>query len=222
MTLARCDLNRERDPVDPVQERSQRRHLLGPKRKAGLDAPRVFHEEGGRRGLRDGCRVRRTPIGQGQGGQGHAALHPQIQRLAAGYEDFELRTGRHKGRHAGRRRHQVLEIVEDEQEFPRAEIGHDSFGKRVPPTLVKLQEARNGGVELGRFVEECPVHKPRAVRKLRFDAPGGGQGQARLPDSSRPGQRHQLDRRFEEERPDGLELVLPVYQGRRVRQNRRR
>ena len=137
----------------------------------------AFAEEGGRLG-RDVHRRNRP---------GH--LPTDSQRLAAGGQHADLGAlGEHERGQSGGRPHQVLAIVEHQQEALGPQLGGQRVfagPARLLPDAKAVHHRRHQQPGVG---ERRQLHQPDAVREVVDQLRGGLQGQPRLAGASRTGQ----------------------------------
>jgi hypothetical protein len=139
-----------------------RRHELQRQRQAVYRAAHVCqHGRGRQRVLR--CGVHRSQAvdeeldgfgpqyvvgagvrcGHGQRGDVDAVLGLDGQRSAAGRQHMEIRTARHQLRHVGGCIDHLLEVVEDEQDRPVADVRRGGSDRRSGSHLVDPQGGKN-------------------------------------------------------------------------------
>jgi hypothetical protein len=93
VSLGGGDPNRERETVEPVQERGEGGRLRRGERQIWLDAPGVLQEHRRRRRLHHRCGIRCPQIRQGQPHHRQPVFQAELQRLAARDQHLERRRG---------------------------------------------------------------------------------------------------------------------------------
>src|SRR5581483_10372271 len=199
------ELEREREPVQPVADLGHGRRALLGELEPRVDRTRPRREQPNRV-VRDdllegACRARRR-----QRGDRVLVLGGQPQRRAAGRQHAEAGRAAEELRDPRRRVDQLLEVVEHEQERLRAELSRDRAGaldlERVSDLL---------GHEL-RIAQRREVDEAR--RQLGGELFGDGDREARLAGAARTGQRDE-PRVAAEQRGDRRELEPAPDQRRR-------
>ena len=93
-------------------------------------------------------------------------LAGEAQDVAAGDEHREARAGGQQGGDLGRGRHDVLEVVEDEQHVPLAQILGQAVAQGAAAHLAQTQRLGDGGDDETRLAEGVEGHEPDPVREL--------------------------------------------------------
>lgn len=170
---------RQRQAVEAATEGRDVGGVAGRDRERGVARRHAPHEEGDRRRARDGVR---RGIVRREGERGHRVrpLAAQPERRPACHQHGQLRAGVQQRRERPRRRQEVLEIIEAEEERPPAQ-------RPAQAPLAHPQRPRDRRQELGRVGEGGQRHERDAVRVVRGQRGGDGQREAGLADAARPG-----------------------------------
>jgi hypothetical protein len=112
-------------------------------------------------------------------------LASDVERLAAGHEQAESRTGAEQIGNTGRRLHDVLEVVEEEEHRPIAEV--------VCQLLLGAQNPRRGLEYQPRVAERGQRHPPDAVLVVGGELAGHLNRKASLARPSSAGESQQSD-----------------------------
>ena len=184
----RGELDRERDAIEAGAESACDRMRRIGEREVGLFEPRTVDEERDRIGKRRiGIHVIR-----GERCQRKHLFAGRVEVLAAGREDGDARRMRqHRSGEARARVDQVLAVVEDDEKAPVRDL-----------RAHRLHQARLVVHAQSECLGDRPGHQPCVGQRGQIDEPGavgvvvedvGGdlQRQARLPNASRTGDRHQ-------------------------------
>ena len=106
-------LDRERQPVETATDLGDSAGVVHAQLELSVVAARALEEQRAGRGLLDRCRL--ALRWHRQRGHRVTVLRPQSQTLAAGRQHLQRRAGGQQIAHQGRRREQMLEVVEHEQ-----------------------------------------------------------------------------------------------------------
>ena len=157
--------------------------------EASVVAAGALDEQRAGRGLRDGARV--GLCWEFERGDGVALLGLQSQRLAAGRDHGQRRSGGQQLADQRGRRQQVLEVVEHQQPVLRAEETLDRMLEGLP---LEWRDA-HGLCDRARNVLDTggrgERNEPGAVPILALKPPRHLERQPRLPHPARPGERDQ-------------------------------
>ena len=225
LRLRRRELQRQRQPRQPPAERRHVRRVLPGQAEPGRGRPRPLDEE------RSCGRARDLPLGgragrgrQRERGDGVLDLPPHPQRGSAGGQHRQARADLYQPRKLRCRRQQVLEVIQDEQEFLLPQVPGEC--------LVRGQAVRYGRAERA---EHRLGHERRVFDRGETDegdavgeAPGGQRGprrfdgEAGLADPAGAGEREEPRFGLRQQARDLPELpTAPHERRRRVRQRRR-
>ena len=217
----RGKLDGQRHPVQPRGDPADRRRVGVRELEGGSHRAGTGHEQLGRFEPLQRCRGHGAQFGRqvqafelreargirwrGQSGHGELLLAVDAQRSPAGDEDPQARrAGEHLGQHRGRVDH-LLEVVEDEQHLAVAQRLGDAVDHGPVRLVGHADRSSDGRRDQLPFTDRLQRDEPDPVGEVV----GGGrrnlQGQPRLADAARPGERQQARPAQEPERL--LELV---------------
>ncbi len=207
----RSQLDRQGQPVEPRADLADDRRRLvieaeaGPRLTPALDEER--HCGGGHRTGRPGRQRERR--------HGQELLATDPQRLAARHEECELRASADQLGGVIGGRHHLFEVVEDEEELARPKV----LGERVPQVVVaRHREASRLGdrdEDGDGFARLRQVDEEDAVGVVLEDVRRRLDGQSRLADPARAGERHEPDRVAPKQPRELVELGRATDQRRR-------
>ena len=138
-------LDSQGQPVQEAADRRERGRIGGGDPEVGLDLLRTLHEEAHRatRGqildVEGACET-----GQRQRGDGDDTLAGHVLRRPADGEDLEPRARGKQGGHEGRRRCHVLEVVEQQQHMPAAQVLRQALERRPASSGLDPQRLGDG------------------------------------------------------------------------------
>jgi hypothetical protein len=152
-------------------------------------------------------------VGHREGGDGVLALAPDPQGRAAGDEHGEVRAGAEQVDHLGRRFGHVLEVIEQQEGFPFAQVLAEDLQRVHARSFPQAQGPRDGRHHERRVAQGRQGDEGHAVGEVaaaglarRFD------GQAGLADAPGTRERQQPDGRPAEQADYLLHLALPAQQ----------
>ena len=138
--------------------------------------------------------TRACGIGQRQRLDRKLVLPAHMQRRPAGHQHLQPATRRQQlGHHRGRGQ-QVLEVVEQQQHLPAAQMRGERLEQRLAAHLGDPQRPRDGGRNQGGIAQRGQGHDEDPVGVGATEVLGHVQGQTRLADPARAGQREQPHR----------------------------
>ena len=187
----RRQLDRQRDPIQTPADLGHRRSVVvtDPKVRGHLPGPHLKQP----RRVRCRDRAGGVSIGVGHRQSGHLERRLTLddQRHAAGGQHVQLRTRRRQLADQLRTRlHQVLAIVEHNQQMPCMKLLGERVGQRLLGSLVDVHRPTNGRCHQPGFAHPLQVHPTGPVGKPRRHVPDDLHRQPRLAAATRTGQRH--------------------------------
>ena len=206
------------DPVQPAAQLGHRPRVLGAQREARPGGAGALHEESHRLVRGQGLRRVRALGRRLQGRRAPDRLTGHPQRLAARGQDAHARAGAQEGvRQRGAGRHEVLAVVQHQQQALLRQGRRERGRRGLPGTLADAQGARHGLGDEGRVGQRGQLDQPHPAR-----VPGQGplrdlQGEARLAGAPGAGDRQQR-RRLEAPRQLRERRAAPDEAARRARQ----
>lgn len=108
----------------------------------------------------------------------------------------------------------MLKVIEAEQEVLVSKVGDEEVQQWPCPALFDVKPLSDGGQDQGGVAEGGQRNEEDAIGKISQDLRRDMHGQARLADTSGPGQRDQAYFRTREERTDGSDLLLTTNERR--------
>jgi hypothetical protein len=208
------ELDGERQTVEPPADlRYGMRTVIIIEAYPGLERGRPLSEELDRRiGAHRGSRLTRGRIGRAQRRNGELTLHGESQREPTRHEN--LRVGARGGQHrdALRSAHEVLEIIQHEQDSPLAQMLDHGIEDRL------LRVCRDGECLRDRRDDECGIDDGRerdvyhTIAELRAAARRRLDRERGLARSARTGQRQQTHIIVPQQRLELRQIVVAADQ----------
>ncbi len=182
-------LDRERNAFDRGQDLGQRARVVFRE----LDAGRARQEQRQRAALTQGFDVRGVGRGHGQGSELEGRFARDAQHLARGHEEARIGCEREPGGDgASARRHQLLEVVEYEQNPAARFQGVRDAHHQVPrASEAHAQQRANPGAQLFEAMCRTQIDEPTPWPSVQPGFLGVALGQAGLAHAWRPQNRHQ-------------------------------
>ena len=205
------ELDRERQPVEPRADLADDGGRLVVEAEARPRLTPALHEERDRRGAHRAGRAGR----QRERRHGQELLAADPQCLAARHEEREPRALPDQLRGVVGCRHHLFEVVEHEEEPARPEVRRERLAQVV---IARDREARRLGdrhEDGGRLARVREIDEEDAVGVVLEGVRRRLDGQPRLADPARSGQRHEPDRVAAKQARELLELGRAPHQRRR-------
>ncbi len=152
-------------------------------------------------------------VGKRQRRNREAVLAGEAQDVAAGDEHREARAGGQQGSDLGRGRHDVLEVVEDEQHLPLAQIIGQAVAQGTAAHLAQTQRLGDGGDDETRLAEGVEGHEPDPVRERIGHLGRDLDGQPGLANPAGAGEGQQADVGAEQQGGGRGSLALAADEG---------
>jgi hypothetical protein len=212
----RCQLDREGQSVKPPADLGDGRGGLVGDGEVRVDAPGPFDKQAHRLvlahaiGRREMARIRSRERGDRE-----FVLHRDVQGDPTGDEHGQIGAFLDERGDVDRRRNDLLEIVEDEENVLAAQRGRQTLEGRSVRCFTETECIGDGPKNPRRIANRRQRYEVDAIRKPADQVRGDLERQARLADPRWPGHRDQAYRRIEELRTRLRPLVLPTDKGRR-------
>ena len=186
--------DRQRQPIDTPADRRDRGVAGVAQLELRIVRPCALREQ------RDGVPVRRRPAtgtavsSYGERRNGVALLGVQGERLAAGREHDDARTGPKHAAYEGCRPQHVLAVVHHEQQMLARQKAFDRLLGRFAGERHDAKRADDRRGNLLRPLQSGERHEARPIGEVPRRAARGLNRESRLAHTSRPGERQQPDR----------------------------
>ncbi len=180
----RCQLDGERQAVEPAADVDDERHALVVQREMRVHRPHAGLEQGHRAEL---ARAARRRLGRhGQRYEPVLLLGRQVQRFLAGRQHRDVRRLPHDGLHQRRDRiEKVLAVVEHQQRSPRRHGGDQLVLRRTSPCQCDAERLRDAVGQQQGIGQTGQLDHPRAVRPAAGHCVRRRLRQAALADAAR-------------------------------------
>ena len=198
--------------------------LLGVSRNSGLHRLRPLQEEPDGRVPREVAALRQMPqVRHGQRRHRALVLAGDAEGRPARHQDRERGAGAEEIGDQGGRRQQVLEVVEDEQETLRTEVGDQPLAERPLAGIRQVERLGDRRGDQAGVAERGQPDEPDPVREAAAQVAGHLEREAGLPHAAGSGERDEANVRPAQQIGDGRDVGGAADErGERRRQIRRR
>jgi hypothetical protein len=215
----RRQLDGERQPVETGTDGGHRRRVRLGEAEVRPRRPGALREQADRFVPRQILRRRQAAgalwaVRQRKRRHRKGMLAIQVQNRPARDEQAETGRGGEQVADQRRGRQHLLEVVEDQQQVPIAEVPHHAAGERPVARLAHAEGLRDRRGDEVRVASRGEGDEGDAGGEVRREDLGHPQRQARLADAARTGQRQEADAPVPEEVAERGDLALPSDQRR--------
>lgn len=209
----RRELDRQRQAVQPRAQLGQDRRVVRRQLQVGADRLRAFEEKRDR-GVRGQLGQRRQPgrVGDRQRLDLVLPLAADMEHGSARHQRLHQGAGDQQRGEIGRRRRDLLEIVDDQQERAPPRLVADLARQRPRPPVADAQRVGDGRNHRGGIGDGGERDERDGTVELRREEGRDLEAQPRLARAPGAGQRHDPHVGAAQERADHVHLVAPADQ----------